>query len=65
MGGVMLAVPGIERQDSFKRHDAQFGMAKFFCEVGFAHGAQQVDPPGVQIFEQRERNFDGRVAGVG
>ena len=64
MGGVMIAMPGIEEEHPVEGADAVIGMAESAGEFIGSNGAQQANPTLVKRVEQIEREFGGSVLGV-
>src|SRR5580704_15812266 len=64
VGGVMIAMPGIEEEHPVEGADAVIGMAESAGEFIGSNGAQQANPTLVKRVEQIEREFGGSVLGV-
>jgi hypothetical protein len=54
MRDVVLAMPGVQRDQPIQRAQPVFGMAELALEIGILHIAQDVKPAFVDSFEQRE-----------
>jgi hypothetical protein len=65
VGDVVLAMPGVESDVAIEFHDAQFRMLEFTAEIFGMHGAKDGDPTGVEVLEQRERDFGWDFSAVG